>query len=83
MFETAELGQRVSKDTYTIKEPALRIALLDLQRQLTELPFPVIVLIGGIEGAGKGEVVNELNRWFDTRGLQTQAFWHESDEEKE
>ena len=83
MFEVAELGRTVSKETYAEKEPILRTALLDAQRRLRELPFPVIIIVSGVEGAGKGEVVNELNRWFDTRGVQTHAFWDESDEELE
>ena len=83
MFEVAELGRKVSKKAYAEKEPILRTALLDAQRRLRELPFPVIVIVSGVEGAGKGEVVNELNRWFDTRGVQTHAFWDETDEEFE
>jgi len=83
MFEAAELGRTVSKETYNKKEPELRTALLELQRELRELPFPVIIIVSGVEGAGKGEVVNGLNRWFDTRGVQTHAFWDESDEERE
>lgn len=83
MFEAAELGRKVSKAVYNKKDPELRTALLDAQFKLRELPFPVIIIVSGVEGAGKGEVVNELNRWFDTRGVQTHAFWDESDEERE
>ncbi len=83
MFEAAELGRTVSKAVYNKKDPELRTALLDAQFKLRELPFPVIIIVSGVEGAGKGEVVNELNRWFDTRGVQTHAFWGESDEEHE
>ncbi len=36
-----------------------------------------------MEGAGKSEVVNLLNTWFDTRGVETHAFWDQSDEERE
>ena len=71
MFEAAELGRTVSKAVYNKKDPELRTALLDAQFKLRELPFPVIIIVSGVEGAGKGEVVNELNRWFDTRGVQT------------
>jgi len=83
MFEAAELGRKVSKETYNKKDPELRTALLDAQFKLRELPFQVIVIVSGVEGAGKGEVVNELNRWLDSRGIQTHAFWDESDEERE
>jgi polyphosphate:AMP phosphotransferase len=83
MFEAAELGRKVSKATYNKKDPELRTALLDVQFKLRELPFQVIIIVSGVEGAGKGEVVNELNRWLDSRGMQTHAFWDESDEERE
>ncbi len=83
MFEAAELGRKVSKATYNKKDPELRTALLEAQFKLRESPFQVIVIVSGVEGAGKGEVVNALNRWLDSRGMQTHAFWEESDEERE
>jgi polyphosphate kinase 2 (PPK2 family) len=43
----------------------------------------VVVIVSGVEAAGKGEVVNRLNEWLDTRGVQTFAFWELSDEERE
>ena len=42
----------------------------------------MVVLVSGVEAAGKGEVVNRLNEWLDTRGVQTFAFWDETDEER-
>ena len=39
--------------------------------------------MSGVEGAGKGGVVNRLSKWLDARGMQTIAFWDESDEEQE
>ena len=83
MFEVAELGRKVSKKTYADKEPAFRTALLAAQGRLRQAPFPVIIIVGGVEGAGKGEVVNELNRWLDARGVETHAFWDKSGEENE
>jgi AMP-polyphosphate phosphotransferase len=44
---------------------------------------PVIVIVSGADGAGKGEVVHRLNEWLDPRGVDTQAFWQTSDEERE
>ena len=42
------------------------------------------IRIGGMDGAGKGETVNQLNEWLDTRLLLTRAFDHQSsDEERE
>ncbi len=49
MFEAAELGRTVSKAVYNKKDPELRTALLDAQFKLRELPFPVIIIVSGVE----------------------------------
>jgi polyphosphate kinase 2 (PPK2 family) len=62
--------------------PPLREALLDAQMDLAKLAkFPVIILIGGVDGAGRGETVNLLNEWMDPRFLQTHGMGEPSDEE--
>lgn len=83
MFETAELGRSLSKAEYSKLEPVLQTSLLALQQRLRALKVPVIILISGVEGAGKGGMVNRLHKWFDSRGLRTHAFWESSDEERE
>jgi len=83
MFETAEIGQRVSKQEYREREPALRQQLLEAQTALREADFPVIVLFAGVDGAGKGETANLLNEWMDTRGIVTRAFDSPTTEESE
>ncbi len=83
MFEAAELGRKLSKQEFDQIEPDLHTALLAAQRSLRETDIPVILIVSGVEGAGKGEVVNRLNKWLDTRGIMTTAFWDESDEERE
>ncbi len=81
MFEGAELGRKVSKTEYKDQVPELRTRLLAAQRALRNSDIPVIIVVSGVEGAGKGEVVNRLYEWLDPRGLQTQAYWDETDEE--
>jgi len=81
MFEAAKLGRKVPKEFFKAQVPELRTALLDAQFRLKGTNAAVIVLIAGVEGAGKGEVVNRLNEWLDTRGVQTHAFWDQTDEE--
>jgi polyphosphate:AMP phosphotransferase len=83
MFEAAELGRKVSKKEFERLEPELRTKLLETQRELAEAGIPVILIVSGVEGAGKGEVVNRLHEWLDTRGITTSAFWDETDEERE
>src|SRR4029450_12699506 len=84
MFEAAELGRKVSSKDYKAQVPALREELLDVQSQLREAGrSSVIVLFGGVDGAGKSESVNLLNEWMDPRWLVTRAYGPPSDEERE
>jgi AMP-polyphosphate phosphotransferase len=84
MFESAELGHKIDKARFKREAPKLREALLDAQYDLKgNGSFPVVILIGGVDGAGKGETVNLLNAWMDPRLIQTHAFGVASDEESE
>ena len=83
MFESVELGQSIPKDEFKDQEPGVRAQLLELQRELREAKIATLIIVAGVEAAGKGDVVNRLNKWFDNRGIQTHAFWDETDEEKE
>jgi polyphosphate:AMP phosphotransferase len=82
MFETAELGRTVTKEDYAAREPRLRTELLELQTRLkADGKFPLLILINGVDGAGKGETVNLLHEWMDPRFLQAVAFGPPTDEE--
>lgn len=83
MFETAELGRKLSKAEYDEREPLLREQLLKVQRELASAPFPVLILLNGVDGAGKGETANLLNEWLDARHLETHAFDGPSQDEAE
>lgn len=82
MFESAEIGHSIDKEAYDAEVPALREALLEAQYELKQQArFPVIVLINGIEGAGKGETVKLLNEWMDPRMIDVLTFDQQTDEE--
>ena len=82
MFESAEIGHTVDQESYQAAVPALREALLEAQLELKQQSrFPVIVLINGVEGAGKGETVKLLNEWMDPRLIQVSTFDQQTDEE--
>ena len=84
MFEATEIGHRLSKGEYKRIEPTLRADLLEVQYEVSKSgKFPVIVLISGVRGAGKGETVNLLNEWMDARHIHTHAFDNPTDEERE
>ena len=84
MFEAAETGHKLSKGEFKRIEPQLRADLLDAQYELSKLGrFPVVILISGVRGAGKGETVNLLNAWMDPRHIHTHAFDNPTDEERD
>ena len=82
MFEAAELEHEISKEDYKKEEAELRRALLQAQRELgAQRRFPVLILIAGIEGAGKSETVHLLNEWMDPRFIEVTGFAIPTDEE--
>jgi len=83
MFRTVELGRKFSKEQYKAQLPELRAELLQMQFALSKTKRPVVILITGVDGAGRGDVVNALNEWLDPRGLETISFERLTDEERE
>ncbi|MBK7582738.1 MAG: polyphosphate:AMP phosphotransferase [Myxococcales bacterium] len=83
MFETAELGRTLTKSDFSERARSLRTALLSIQRELATADFPVLIVIGGVDGAGKGEVQNRLFEWMDARGLSSYATDEPTQDERE
>jgi polyphosphate:AMP phosphotransferase len=84
MFESAELGHKIDKSEYEHEVPDLRARLLTLQYDLLAKPdFPVVIILAGVDGAGKSETLNVLHEWMDPRHIVTTAFGDMSDEERE
>src|SRR5580698_9751623 len=75
--------RRLSKKAYEARLPDVRAALVRMQVELKSAKFPVLLVIGGVDGGGKGEVINILNGWLDPRGFETFAFHDPTDEERE
>jgi polyphosphate kinase 2 (PPK2 family) len=83
MFESAELGHTIDQKKYEKDVTKLRADLLDAQYDLLDdKSFPVIVLVNGVDGAGKGETVNLLHEWLDPRHVRTHAFGDLTDAER-
>ena len=84
MFETAELGRKVSKKDFKKTAAVLREELLQLQDRVHKARCcQVILVFAGVDGAGKGETVSLLNEWMDPRWLSTQAYDHPTEEEQQ
>ena len=81
LFEAAEQGASVSRAAYKKRASELRANLLEVQTNLREADFPVVVMFAGVDGAGKGELTNLLNEWMDPRGIATRAFGAPSEPE--
>jgi polyphosphate:AMP phosphotransferase len=79
-----QIAKRVDPETYDAKVADLRVALLDAQyRVLAARKGPPIVVIGGVDGAGKGETVNVLLEWLDPRHVEAHAVGEPTDEERQ
>jgi polyphosphate:AMP phosphotransferase len=83
MLESAEIGHRVSKQVYARAEPKLREALLNAQFDLSQSGRgPVLLIISGVEGGGRGETANKLTEWMDPRHIRVVAFGERTAEER-
>ncbi|MCA1927604.1 MAG: polyphosphate:AMP phosphotransferase [Calditerrivibrio sp.] len=83
MFELVEMGKKISKDEYEKKISELRQRLFFAQLEAKKFKIPVVVLIAGIDGAGRGEIINLITEFMDTRYIKTHTFWAETEEERE
>lgn len=84
MFESAELGHTLAKTSFERRLPRLRKALLDAQFDLLQTaPASVVILVHGMDGAGKGETINILNAWMDARHIHTLGVAEPTDEEQQ
>jgi polyphosphate:AMP phosphotransferase len=83
MLESAEIGHTITKAAYAREEPRLREALLNAQYDLAQSGRgPVLLIISGVEGGGRGETANELTAWMDPRHIRVVAFGPRTPEEE-
>ncbi len=82
MFETLEVGKKISASDFSSLQQQLRDRLLEAQLDLAGRDYPVIIVVAGQDGAGKGSLVQQLNEWMDPRWIETNTFWEHSDEEE-
>ncbi len=75
--------RKMSKKAYEARIHDVRAELIRMQVELKGSKFPVILVVGGVEASGKGEVINILNGWLDPRGFETFAFHEPTDEERD
>ncbi len=82
MFKSALIPRQLDKEDYRIALPELRQTFLNLQMQLIdEKRFPVIVVIEGVDGSGKADLVHKIYEWGDPHFLRANAFGSDSTSE--
>src|SRR5690606_37934626 len=83
MFAEAQSDPSLSKEAYEAQEARLRVALLKAQyERLERAERALLIVVAGIDGAGKGATINLLNEWMDPRHIDTLAFGAPTAEEQ-
>ena len=82
MFESAALGRKYSDKEFEQKAPALRLRLFNAQRQCLKRRIPILIIVAGLEGSGRGAIVNMLSEWMDSKHVRNHIFWLPTDEER-
>ena len=73
---------RLSKRAYQARAQVLRAELVQLQVELKTVPFKVLLILAGPEGAGRGSLLNTLAEWLDPRGVETFSYHAPTAEEE-
>ena len=84
MFESAMVAHKLAKEEYAREEPQLRTRLVEAQLDLLEQrAFAMLILVSGMDGAGKTEVMHKLSEWLDPRHLRVSAYGEPDEAERE
>lgn len=83
MFKQFQTDIKMSKDEYEKRLLELRTELIRTQYKFKDYKRPMILVLTGLDGAGKGDMVNALADVMDSRLLEVATFWQETDEEAE
>ena len=73
---------KLGKKAYEARLVQMREQLVQLQIELKNLPSKVLLIVAGVAGAGRGDVLNALGGWLDPRGTETFSFQQPTDEER-
>ena len=83
MFESALIKHKLAKEEYERAEPELRTRLLEAQLDMVEQrTFSTVILVTGMDGAGKSEVIHKLLEWLDPRHVRVAAYGEKDDTER-
>ncbi len=82
MFDQIERGSAVGKREFNAVASELRTSLILTQQELRKADCPVLIIFGGVDGAGKSELAGLLNEWMDPRWIVTRAYGPRTRREK-
>jgi len=75
VFQSAALPVTLSKEDFKKLEPALRTELLAAQQKMIAgEAAALLIVIAGVDGAGKNEAIARLLEWLDVRHLACNAY---------
>ena len=75
MFQEAESDPALTQAEFKKIESHLRVQLVNAQYKHIKLQDrALLILVAGIDGAGKGDTINLLNEWMDPRHVHTISF---------
>ncbi len=80
MLESVDLSVKVDKKKYEKIFPKLELRMSEIQRAAQEAGIPVMLVVDGWAGSGKGTAIKKLTEVLDPRGYQVHRV---SDPEKE
>ena len=84
MFEVAEVDHEINKAEFERQLEPLRNQLMAAQRAMFDgKKQGVVVVIAGVDAAGKSETVKLINTWLDPRNVRTLAFGAPTDDQRE
>jgi len=83
MFDQFKTNGKMTREEYDQRLLELRTDIILTQYQFKEYKRPMLLILTGLDGAGKGEMANALADVMDSRLLEVNTFWKDSDEEEE
>ncbi len=75
LFAAAEVGNTIDKEEYEEAVTTLRVELLNLQFDLQEADFSLIVVLAGDDRPGCAGTVRTLHEWMDARYIDTHVLY--------
>lgn len=81
MLGQIDVNKRMEKKNYDEKMEKLEIRFGELQRECKDKGIPIMVVVEGLDAAGKGTMINRMIQPLDPRGFKVFTVGREKEEE--